>query len=205
MQLFVFTGERSQNQWQNQPALLTWNWPDTATLSVRAATNCDEVELFLNKKSLGRKAISPDLYFGNWTIAFQAGELTAIGYIKGKKVAISKLVTAGPAAKLQIAPVTLAIASDVSVYEITVTDKAGQILIDATNAITVRIEGGRLIGIDNGDLNYTGSFKTNTRNAYHGRILATVQKISPANKIKMIATTPGLLPGGLDLIESTDR
>ncbi len=193
LQLFVFTGERSQNQWQNQPALLTWNWPDTATLSVRAATNCDEVELFLNKKSLGRKAISPDLYFGNWTIAFQAGELIAIGYIKGKKVAISKLVTAGPAAKLQIAPVTLAIASDVSVYEITVTDKAGQILIDATNAITVRIEGGRLIGIDNGDLNYTGSFKTDTRNAYHGRILATVQKTSAINDVRIKATAPGLI------------
>src|SRR5450631_559885 len=193
LQLFVFTGERPQNPWQQNPALLKWNWPDTATRTVRAATNCDEVELFLNKKSIGRKAISPDLYFGDWTVAFQAGELTAIGYIKGKKVAISKLVTAEKASKLQISAIPLSITSDVGIYEITVKDKAGQIVVDATNAITVKVEGGgRLIGIDNGDLNYTGSFKTETRNAYHGRLLVTVQKTSPVNEARIIATAPGL-------------
>src|SRR5450432_1961006 len=193
LQLFVFTGERPQNPWQQNPALLKWNWPDTATRTVRAATNCDEVELFLNKKSLGKKTISPDLYFGDWTVAFQAGELTAIGYIKGKKVAISKLVTAEKATKLQISAIPLSITSDVGIYEITVKDKAGQIVVDATNAITVKVEGGgKLIGIDNGDLNYTGSFKTETRNAYHGRLLVTVQKTSPVNEARIIATAPGL-------------
>jgi beta-galactosidase len=196
LQLFVFTGERPQNPWQQNPALLKWNWPDTATRTVRAATNCDEVELFLNKKSIGRKAISPDLYFGDWTVAFQAGELTAIGYIKGKKVAISKLVTAEKATKLQISAIPLSITSDVGIYEITVKDKAGQIVVDATNAITVKVEGGgRLIGIDNGDLNYTGSFKTETRNAYHGRLLVTVQKTSAVNEAQIIATAPDLSSG----------
>jgi beta-galactosidase len=196
LQLFVFTGERPQSAWQNQPALLKWNWPDTSTLKVRAASNCDEVELFLNKKSIGRKIISPDLYFGDWTVKFQPGELTAIGYIKGKKVAISKLVTAEAAMKLQISAIPLSITSDVGIYEITVKDKTGRIVIDATNAITVRVEGGgKLIGIDNGDLNYTGSFKTETRNAYHGRLLITVQKTSAINEAQMIVTAPGLSSG----------
>jgi beta-galactosidase len=198
LQLFVFTGERPQNAWQNQPALLKWNWPDTATLKVRAATNCDEVELFLNKKSIGRKAISPDLYFGDWIVPFQAGELTAIGYIHGKKVAISELVTADSARKLQISSIPLSITSDVGVFEIAVKDKAGQTVIDATNPISVRVEGGgRLIGIDNGDLNYTGLFKTETRNAYQGRILVTVQKTSAINEVRIIATAPGLSAGSL--------
>jgi len=201
LQLFVFTGERPQNAWQEQPALLKWNWPDTATLTVRTATNCDEVELFLNKKSIGRKVISPDLYFGDWKVAFQAGEITAIGYIKGKKVAVSKLVTAETATKLQISAIPLSITSDVGVYEITVKDKAGQTVIDATNAITVQVEGGgKLIGIDNGDLNYTGSFKTDTRSAYHGRLLVTVQKTSPIHKAQIIATTPGLSSGRINCL-----
>ncbi len=206
LQLFVFTGEQAQNAWQSQPALLSWNWPDTATLKVRTATNCDEVELFLNKKSLGRKSISANLYFNDWIVSFRPGELTAIGYMKGNKVAISKLITAGPPAKIQISEIPLCIPGDVGLYEITVNDKSGRLVIDATDAITITLEGkAKLIGIDNGDLNYTGPFKTSTRNAYRGRLLVTIQKISPANKIKMIATTPGLLPGGLDLIESTDR
>jgi beta-galactosidase len=198
LQLFVFTGERPQNPWQNQPALLKWNWPDTATLTVRTATNCDEVELFLNRKSLGRKAISHDLYFSDWRVAFHAGELVAIGYSKGKKVAVSKLVTAEKAMKLQISAIPLSITSDVGVYEITVRDKTGQTVMDATNPITVKVEGGgRLIGIDNGDLNYTGLFKTETRNADQGRVLVTVQKTSPSNNVRIIATAPGLTDGNL--------
>jgi beta-galactosidase len=193
LQLFVFTGEQAQTPWQNKPALLSWNWPDTATLTVRSATNCDEVELFLNKKSIGRKKISPDLYFGDWTVPFKAGELSAVGYRKGKKVAFSKLVTAGSAKKLQITSIPLFIKGDVAVYEMSVEDNAGQTVIDATNAITVSVEGGgKLIGIDNGDLNYTGSFKTNTRNAFQGRVLITVQKTLPGDDVQIIASAPGL-------------
>jgi beta-galactosidase len=204
LQLFVFTGERPQNPWQNEPALLSWNWPDTCSLKVRAATNCDEVELFLNKKSLGRKAISHDFYFGDWTVAFQAGELEAIGYLNGKKVAVSKLVTAGPATKLQISPITLPIASDLSIYEITVTDKTGKRVMDATHEITIKVEGGgKLIGIDNGDLKYTGLFKTEKRNAYQGRLLVTVQKTSAMNDIRMVATAQGLSSYSTPFIEST--
>jgi beta-galactosidase len=194
LQLFVFTGEQPQSAWQNQPALLKWNWPDTATLKVRTASNCDEVELFLNKKSLGRKMISPYMYFGDWTVAFHAGELTAIGYMKGKKVAVSKLITSGAATKLQISEISLPISSDVLLYEITVQDKSGQIAMDATDAITVKVEGGaKLIGMDNGDLNYTGPFKTETRKAYEGRILVSIRKTSPQNKTQIMATSPGLL------------
>jgi hypothetical protein len=196
LQLVVFTGEKPQNPWQNQPALLKWNWPDTAMLKVRASTNCDEVELFLNKKSLGRKMISPNLYSGDWSVAFQPGDLTAIGYIKGKKVAVSKLVTAGPATKLQISEIPLSINSDVGVYEIIVQDKAGQIVVDAAPAITINVgDGAWLIGMDNGDLNYTGPFKTNTRNAYQGRLLVTIQKKPEINDVKIIATAPGLSSG----------
>ena len=193
LQLFVFTGEQPQNAWQNKPALLKWNWPDTARMIVRAATNCDEVELFLNKKSMGRKTISRDLYFGDWTVAFQRGALTAVGYIKGKKAAMSKLVTAGPATKLVISEIPLSVKNNVGLYEITVQDKNGQMVIDATDTITIKVEGGgKLIGIDNGDLNYTGAFKTDTRNAYQGRLLVSIQKTSLLNEVRIIGIAPGL-------------
>jgi beta-galactosidase len=193
LQLFVFTGERSQNPWQNQPALLKWNWPDTAKLAVRAATNCDEVELFLNKKSMGKKAVSHDLYFVDWSIAFKAGELTAVGYKQGKQVAVSKLVTAGPAAKLQISTVPLAVKGDIEMFEITVRDNKDNLVVDATNPVFIKVEdGGRLIAVDNGDLNYTGLFKTDTRNAYRGRLLIAIKKMSTAAEFRIKATAPGL-------------
>jgi len=193
LQLFVLTGEKPRNAWQSQPALLKWNWQDTAKVTVRAATNCDEVELFLNNRSLGKKPVSSNLYFSDWSVAYKPGEVMAVGYSKGKKMATSKLVTAGAATKLHITPLSLPIASNIVLFEITVRDKAGVNVIDAKDAITVKVEGnGKLIGLDNGELDYTGAFKTNTRNAYHGRLLVSVQKTSQASEINVTATAPGL-------------
>jgi beta-galactosidase len=195
LQLIVLTGEKANNPWQSPPAFLKWNWSDTAHLIVRAATNCDEVELFLNNRSLGRKTISHNLYSNDWNVEYKPGELRAIGYSKGKQVATSKLITTDVASKLQITSLPLPIASDIILFEVTVTDKAGLKVIDGKTAITVQVEGGgKLIGLDNGDLDYTGSFKTNTRNSYEGRLLVAVKRILPAaeGEIHIIATAPGL-------------
>ena len=63
---------------------------------------------------------------------------------------------------------------------------------DASPTVTVRVEGpGRLIGLDTGELTYVGLFKTDTRNAYQGRMLATVQRTAPGD-IRVTAAAPGL-------------
>ena len=195
LQLFVLTGEKPKNPWQSQPALLKWNWPEKTNVTVRAATNCDEVELFLNNRSLGRKAISHNLYSNDWNVDYKSGELKAIGYKNGKQVAASKLRTTDIASKLQITSLPLAIASDIILFEITATDKNGLNVIDAKAVVTVKVEGGgKLIGVDSGELDYTGSFKTDTRNCYQGRLLVAVKRISPEadGEIRLTATAPGL-------------
>jgi hypothetical protein len=54
--------------------------------------------------------------------------------------------------------------------------------------------GGKLIGLDNGELDYTSLFKTDTRNSYQGRLLVTVKRISPSadGNIRIISSAPGL-------------
>jgi len=74
--------------------------------------------------TLGRKAISHNLYSNDWTVDYKSGELKAIGYNKGKQVATSKLLTADVASKLQITSLPLPNASDIILFEITVADKA---------------------------------------------------------------------------------
>jgi beta-galactosidase len=174
-------------------ALSTWNWETGAQVIVHAAANCDEVELFLNGRSLGRHAVSQDEYATNWRVSYVPGTLSAVGYRAGKEVAAQKLVTTGPAARLQITPLPSPIASDLTFYEITVVDEAGLGVLKATPAVTVRVEGaGRLIGLDTGDLNYVGLFKTDTRDAYQGRLLATVQRTAQTGGIRLTAAAPGL-------------
>ncbi len=193
LQIFVLTGEKPKYEWRSAPASLKWNWPEKSKVTVRAATNCEEVELFLNNHSLGRKTISHNIYFNDWIVDYKQGEIMAVGYIKGHKVSTSKLQTTNIAAKLKIMPVKLPFSRDLEIFEIKVNDKAGLNVTDANNPITVKVEGeGQLIGLDNGELKYVGPYKTDTRNAYQGRLLVTIQRTSTSGEIHVIATAPGL-------------
>ena len=175
------------------PSLATWNGTAGAQMTVRAVANCDEVELFLNDISLGRHAISREAYFSDWTVTYAPGVLSAVAYRASRQVATQKLAAAGAPARLQITPLPSPISSDPALYQITVVDDAGLTVLDATPAVTVRVEGpGRLIGLDTGDLSYGGLFKTDTRNAYQGCLLATVQRTAPTGEIRLLATAPGL-------------
>jgi beta-galactosidase len=120
--------------------------------------------------------------------------LSAVGYRAGKSVATNELRTTGTPAQLQVTPLPSPIPSDTAFYEITVVDDAGLLVSDATTTVIVKVEGaGRLIGLDTGDLNYGGLFKTDTRNAHQGRLLATVQRTAPTGEINVTAVSPDLL------------
>jgi beta-galactosidase len=103
------------------------------------------------------------------------------------------LRTAGAAARIQIKTIPSTISSGIEFCEITVVDENGLTVTDATPAVTVRVEGaGRLIGLDTGELSYTGLFKTDTRTAYQGRLLATIQRTAPTGEIRISASSPQL-------------
>lgn len=193
LQLFIVTGEKTNNAWQSQLAEIKWNMPEKTNVTVRATTNCDEVELFLNNRSLGRKFVSHNLYTNDWEVEYRPGELKGVGYLKGRPVVTSKLITTGTATKLKLTSLPLSIASALVLFEITLVDKAGMNVIDAPAVVTVNVEGsGRLFGLDSGDLVYDGLFKTNSRKAYQGRLLVTVQRTSPAGEIRITASAPEL-------------
>jgi beta-galactosidase len=193
LQLFVLTDEKPEHAWRPAPALVKWNWPDGAQVTVRAATNCDEVELFLNDRSLGRHAVSRDVYSTDWRVPYAPGALAAVAYRAGQKVATGQIRTAGAPARLQITPIAIPVVSDLSICEITVVDAAGLAVMDATPVVNVRVEGaGRLAGLDTGDLDYGGRFKVGERAAYQGRLLATVQRTSPIGETRVAAEAPGL-------------
>ena len=194
MQIFVLNGKKPERAWRPAPAAFKWNWPTNSQLTVRAVANCDEVELFLNRRSLGRHAVSHNVYSSDWNVPFAPGVLAAVGYRAGKQVATNQLLTTGEPVRLKVTPLASPIPGDIAFYEITVVDEAGLLVPDATPAVTVKVEGaGRLIGLDTGDLNDGGLFKTDTRNAYQGRLLVTVQRTTPTGDIRVTAVSPDLL------------
>jgi beta-galactosidase len=175
------------------PSFGSWSGTTDAQLTVRAVANCDEVELFLNDYSLGRHAVSHNLYYSDWSVPYSPGVLSAIGYNAGRQVATNELRTAGAASRLHITPLQLSVAGGLEFYEINVVDEAGLVVASATPAVSVQVEGaGRLVGLDTGDLNYVGLFKTDTRNAYQGRLLAAVQRTVPGGEVRLSVTAPEL-------------
>ena len=164
-----------------------WNWKTNDSLIVNVYSNCDQVELFLNNKSVGKKTVNKNEYFAAWPIIYKAGTLKAVGYKSGKKVTEDVIVTAGEATGL-VAKITknnlLANGNDMSLIEINLVDKNGNPVHDADNTVTVKVTGaGSFAGLDTGDMLYTGVYKTNVRKAHQGRLMLSVKSSTVPGKI----------------------
>lgn len=92
---FFYQSQRDANHPQGAPMVYIANyWTPESTTDVRIFSNCDQVELFLNGRSLGTQKpdvnrISNNLKHPPFTFKlneFEPGELRAVGFIDGKKV-----------------------------------------------------------------------------------------------------------------------
>ena len=141
--------------WGTEPVLHLlphWNWnKEGKEIDVWAYSNCDEVELFLNKKSLGKQKMEQNGHL-EWKVPYAQGTLEAIGYKNGKKVLteVKKTTGAQENIKLTVDKENQPNA-DVSVITVEVTDKKGQYVPTANNEITFSIQGGKILGVGNGD------------------------------------------------------
>ena len=133
-----------------------WNWKgkESQELDVWAYSNCDEIELFLNKESLGRKNMEKNSHL-EWKVKYQPGTLLARGYKNGKEAATERIETTGEPAAIHLTPhraVIKADGEDISVITVQVNDSNGRCVATANNEITFTIEGpAKIIGIGNGD------------------------------------------------------
>jgi beta-galactosidase len=152
-----------QSWWTDLPVLHLlphWNWPGQKgqevgqDIDVRALSNCDEVELFLDGRSLGRKAMQRDGELA-WKVAYRPGTLSARGYKAGRPVAEAKIQTTGMPAAVSLAADRASIAADgtdLAVVTVAVTDDHDRVSPVAANPIVFKLDGpGRIIGVGNGD------------------------------------------------------
>jgi beta-galactosidase len=78
----------SWSKWHWQDVAARWNWEgyENKPFKVTVYSSCDEAELFINNRSLGRKKTDRNSEFkAQWEVPYQPGELTAKGYT-GKKL-----------------------------------------------------------------------------------------------------------------------
>lgn len=188
-----------------------WGKP-AKEIEVWVNTNADNVELYLNGKSLGKKDM-PRYGHLNWQVPYQPGKLEAIAYKKGKRLT-AKIETTGQAAEVVLTPyktTLLADGRDVSVINISAVDKEGREVPDADNMIHFTIEGeGKIIGVGNGDPSSHEADKCMEgmwqRSLFNGKCQVIVQSTKQSGNIKLVATSTGLWSGSTDIITvSTDK
>ncbi|MFZ0761424.1 MAG: beta-galactosidase GalA [Candidatus Sulfotelmatobacter sp.] len=133
-----------------------WNWPgkEGQNIDVRCFSNWDEVELFLNGVSLGRKTMPRNSHL-QWMVPYAPGKLMARGYKNGKLMAEEKVETTGPAAAIKLTPSRTTInpdGEDLSIITVAVTDAEGRVVPVADNLVSFDVSGGgKIIGVGNGD------------------------------------------------------
>jgi beta-galactosidase len=188
-----------QGEWTNKPVLHLlphWNWKQGDNVDVLAYFNSDEVELFLNGKSLGTKRKVGDDLHVTWRVPYEPGVLKAVSRKSGKVVLTEEVRTAEQPAKIVLIPdrkVIKADGADLSFVTVKIVDKNGTLVPRADNLVNFEISGeGFIAGVDNGSEISHESFKANRRKAFHGMALVIVQSNGKAGRISLKATAEGL-------------
>ena len=133
-----------------------WNWKghEGQETKVIVYSNCEQVELLLNDKSLGKKDMPQNGHL-EWMVNYQLGILAARGYKENKIILEKKIESSGDAATIQMITdrkVILADGEDVSVITVQVSDLNGVIVPNDSSKINFSLDGpGKIIGVGNGD------------------------------------------------------
>lgn len=136
-----------------------------------------------------------------WYKTFEPGTIRAVAY-NDKNEVISEtegrsvVTTTGEAAELQASVDRKTIdadGKDLAYITVDVTDADGNIVPDADNRVTFKVEGdGVLVGVDNGNSPDHQSYQDDNRQAFSGKVLAIVQSTKQAGSFTVTATADGL-------------
>ena len=198
------------SKWNWFDAVADWNWAgnENTPLEVTAYSSCDEVELFLNSRSLGKMKTDRTTEFkATWNVPYQAGELKAVGYTGKKQVNTAILRTAADPAQIKMSAdrnVIKANGQDLSYITVELVDDNGIRNPKAENPVKFEIEGpGKIIGTGNANPVSLESFTTPERKAWQGRCMVVIKSDYVEGKIILRASSPGLTPASI-VISSTE-
>jgi len=194
-----------QAWWTNKDVLHLyphWNWNGKTgdTISVWVQTNCENVELFLNGKSIGNQKVEKNSHV-DWKVAFEPGTLEAKGTRNGKTIT-DKVVTTGESFQLAIIADRNTInadGEDLSILTVTALDDKGREVPVADDMVKFEVSGnGKIIGVGNGnpsshepDKILKGNYH---RKLFNGKCQVIVQSSKNPGEITIKAVSEKLKP-----------
>ena len=171
-------------EWTETPTLHIyphWNWSEGEKIDIWAYYNCaDEVELFLNGRSLGRKSKSKEQLHALWQdVSYERGEVVARSYKEGKVVKSVSIKSATEVVSLRLTPEQSVISADgydLCFVKVEALDRDGVVVPTASDMLKFNVLGaGELVGVDNGNPADTLSLKGSQKALFSGKALAVVR------------------------------
>ena len=192
--------------WTDEPTLHIfphWNLQghEGEEIDLWAYSNCDEVELTVNGKKLGRQKMPKNGHL-KWKATYQPGKVVAVGYKNGKRIMTQTIETTKPAAKIALKSDRQAISADgrdVAVITVEIQDIKGRMVPDACQMLTFSLTGdGRILGAGNGDPSYLGEDHPKDKDCKQFQIPAF-------NGLAQIILQSGHTPSDMTLTVSADN
>ncbi len=189
------------SMWGWRDELRSWTWPgaEGKAVNVIVYTRADRVELTLNGKIVGEKAMTDtDKSTAQFAVAYAPGTLTATAFRNGRAIGKRVLETAGPAAalRLQIDRAQVrADRGDLCYVTADILDSAGRPVPDAVHVLDVKLIGPvELAAFGNANPRGVGSFRQAVAKTWHGKALAIVRPTGERGAAAVTVSSAGLAP-----------
>ncbi len=188
--------------WRDEPLVHVfphWNWAgeEGAPINVACYSNCDEVELLLNGRSLGRKAMVKNGHLEWPGVIYEPGVLEARGYRGGTVAATARVETTGAAHGVRL---TAEHFGDVCVVDAAVIDAAGRVVPTADNEIVFEVQGGgKILGVGNGHPGSHEADQATHRRAFNGLCQAILQMDEEKGVVVVTGRATGLMVGRVEV------
>ena len=184
-----------------------WNRPDGSQADIYVYTNCDEVELLLNGKSLGKRKNPSDASKRNqirWgKTDYRKGRLEAVGYRDGRAVARHALETTGK-------PVRLVAETDDNEWQadgmdllhirLRAVDSKGRCCLDCQDELRFEVEGdARIVAVTNGDISSDELNKADCRRLWQGQAMVVLRSGRKPSEITLKTSSDTFKPVTMEL------
>lgn len=181
--------------WGFSDARNSWTWPgyEGKPVRVEVYADADEVELFVNGKSVSVKKPEEDLPFITaFDVVYQQGEIRAVAVKNGEKTEYClKSASGASVLKVEAEQDTICVDTEVGYVDISIMDENGMINPADNRKLTVQVEGGVLMGLGSDNPCSNENYHGSSCFSFEGRALAIVRASQPG-EIRVHVEADGL-------------
>jgi beta-galactosidase len=185
----------------------SWSWPgaEGSIIYIDIYCNADEVELFVNDRSLGKKTAGKSVRnIASFETVYEPGCIRAVSYVDGKAVEEDSICTCGEPYAIRLETDKSEISHQwggLAFVTAAVVDKQGNTVPWANNELFFAVHGaGALQAAGTRDPKPEEPFTGNRHSAYEGSVVAAVRSSGEPGEITLTVSAEGLKPASISII-----